>query len=491
MIRFTPSPVVGAGAPLGELVAADFVPGDPRRGFYTSEGEGHRLIVGPSGSGKFQAVIAPLLLTADAASVIIFDVANGEAYRDTSRHRANLGPVLALDPFNLRGGGGSINPLDLLRADDPQILSKARRLADALMIFGKAGGDSDYWNGQALNFMVALLIHVATSPDEAGSRTLQRVREIIRRPFTADIDPNDPHAFDKWPNGRVFFSMLGSSVAGNIVRDEAENILAPEGGKNAFYIQQTMRENTAFLDLPEVQQVTASTSLDLRTLRERVSSLYVIVPEYELRNVGRWLRAIYAVVLEQMRGGADGGKVPLHVVLDEFPSFGRFDRVTDDMARVRKFGIRFHVAVQKLSQLRSLYGDGWETFVPVLLQVLGSDENFTSEYVSKRLGTTTKPSTSESHNRATAGGSQGSSRSWTSAPLMPPHEVGALDPARCLVIATGHQPLNVRKWALHGSSWLQARTGTMAPPRPRPAPLPASAANRGLYRYGPISVVQR
>ena len=461
-----------SGFPLGIMVAADFIPEDDRRGIYMEDAEGHRLIVGPPGSGKFTSAIAPLLLTADAHSAIIFDVANGEAAIKTSGHRASLGPVAVLDPFGMTGAAGSaFNPLDLLRADDPAILSKARRLADALMMFSKGGGDADYWNGQASNFMVALLIHVATSPDEEGRRTLQRVREIVRRPFS--IDRDDAAGFRAalvegdwqeaeriWPNGLLLDAMKENLIAGGIVRDEAENITAAEGGKNAFYIQQTMRENTAFLDLPEVQRVTAATDFDIASLRRGVATLYIVVPEYELHNVNRWLRLLYASIMEQMRQIGDAATATrLHVILDEFPAFGRFDRVKADMALVRKWGNNMHVVVQSLEQLDRIYGRGWQEILGVSMyrQLLGANDLATARFFSDSIGKTTVAATSQTHSRASAGGSQSTSQSWQSEPLLSVDQIMQMDRDLTVVLVEGKRPLKLHKWHYYQDSYLSGR----------------------------------
>jgi len=446
----------GEGFPIGVMAAGDFVPGDPRRGVYLGQGEGHRLIIGPPGSGKFTSVIAPLLLTADRDSAIVFDVANGEAARQTGRHRASLGPIFLLDPFLLGGAGTHrLNPLDILSADDPSILTKARRLADALMIFGDQGGESQYWNDQATNLMVALLLYVATDPSEEGNRTLKRVRQIIRQPLNPPVNPDDP-----WDNGSVLAAMRECRIADNYVRDEVASLTQAEAERNTMYVQLTLKANTAFLDLPEVQNVTSATTIDLSALRREVATLYVVVPEYELATVARWLRLLYSVVMEQMRLIADAGNARrLHVIMDEFPALGRFPRVKSDMALTRKWGINFHVAVQSLEQLQAIYRDGWQEFCGVSMyqQVLGANDLTTAKYVSDRLGTTTRPTTSESHDRRHAGGSRGQTRSWQEAPLMAPHQVTQMARERCVVLVEGSDPLSLRKWHYFEDPYLQAR----------------------------------
>lgn len=420
--------------PLGLFDGGRWRDGAPDLGVVGMGTEGHRLIVGPPGSGKFVSAIAPLLLTADRSSAVVFDVANGEAVRDTAAYRETLGPVAVLDPFGITGRkSAALNPLDLLQPGAPHLLETARRLSEALFIVGNGNATDDYFNDQARDVLTALLVHVATSPLER-SRTLKRVREIIRRPMSADL----------------LAAMSENPEAGGFVADVAANIEHDEtatGGKNLFYVQQTLRANTTFLDFPTVQAVTATTTLDPAALRSAVSTLYVVLPGSELKTLSRWMRAIYAVVMETARQTGGAGAVPLQVVLDEFPAMGRFDRVADDMALVRKFGIQIHLAIQSLSQLSKIYGQGWESFTAAarFQQILGANDHFTAEYVSKRLGRTTAKTGSTTESQNNGGRSRGSSSSFAGVDLMTPDEVGRMDTAETLVLIEGQRPARLDK----------------------------------------------
>ena len=441
----------GRDAPLGLMHEADLGKNGTRVSPVYTVGEGHRLIVGPTGAGKFWAAICPMLLTADKASVIVYDVAGGEAARATGKHREGLGPVLILDPYRLASDGtGALNPMELLGKDDAGILSRAQALAGAVMMAKRTGGNNDYWIGQAEDFLVALLIHVWTSPHETN-RTLARIREIIRRP----IDPQEGESVGE-PTFPVLESMRINPAAGFYVRDAAENVVEDElktHGRNNFYVRQTLRENTSFLDDPNVQRATARTTVDLRALREGISTLYVVAPASQLRQLGRWLRLVYSVVIPAMQRPIDAARhdagqgTPLHVILDEFAAFGRFDRVIDDMATVRKFGIQYHLAVQKLSQLKGLYGDNWETLIPRYLHVLGSDENTTAAFVSERIGTTVRDRTSTGQSRQASGGSQSVNVAPHTERFLEAHQINGMEDDRCIAIIQGLQrPLQLRKW---------------------------------------------
>jgi len=430
------------GTLLGWFGASNFIEGDQRQSYIYAEREGHEIIIGPPGSGKFQAAIAPLLLTADKASAMVLDVKNGEAAKTTFERRKKLGSVLVLDPFGVSGlPSGALNPLDLLKEDDPQLLEKAKRLTDALFILEKgAEGKDQYWNDQAQDLLSALLVHVATHASEEGQRTLKRVREIIRRPFTNEL----------------LLAMGESTVAGGVVADVALNLIEAiksDAEKNTYLVQQTLRANTAFLDLPTVQDVTATTTLNPQILRERVGTLYVVVPEHELKTMGRWLRLVYAVIMEQMR--SDG--VPLHVIVDEFPSLGAFHRVADDMARVRYLNIRMHVVCQSLNQLQAIYGTGWQDFVgnARFIRVLGVNDQFTAEYLSKRLGKTTARATSSSENRGASGGGSSTSSSWVGVDLVSPDQLTRMNGRQLIVLVEGDKPLRLIKLFLYENSHLQ------------------------------------
>jgi type IV secretory pathway TraG/TraD family ATPase VirD4 len=325
--------------------------------------------------------------------------------------------------------------------------------------------------------LVALLIHVWTSEFETD-RTLTRVREIIRRPLDpvskAKADDEDGEPINVAESFGVLDTMRENPAARFYVRDAAENIHEDEvktGGRNNFYVRQTLRENTSFLDDPNVQRVTATTTVNVRKLRDGVGTLYVVAPSTELRQLGRWLRLVYSVVVPAMQRPIDesrhsagaGAGVPLHIILDEFAAFGRFDRVMDDMATVRKYGIQYHLAVQKLSQLKHLYGDNWEVLVPKYLHILGSDENTTAAFVSERIGTTIVDRTTTGHSRQMGGGSQSVSVSPHTVRFLEPHQINGMPEDRCLIVMQGSaRPLTLRKMYVYNDTALNARRSMTA-----------------------------
>ncbi|HWG35482.1 MAG TPA: type IV secretory system conjugative DNA transfer family protein, partial [Gemmatimonadaceae bacterium] len=69
----------------------------------------------------------------------------------------------------------------------------------------------------------------------------------------------------------------------------------------------------------------------------------------------------------------------------------RMHPVQRDIGLAGGYGVRFWLVLQDLSQLRSTYGDTWQTFLAnvELLQAFGTSDWDTAEYVSKMTGEAT------------------------------------------------------------------------------------------------------
>ncbi len=425
-------------------------------------GDGHRLIVGPPGSGKFTSAIAPLLLwSADADSAFVLDVKNGEAAAITGAHRATLGPVTALDPFEISGmPSGAINPIDLLREDNPHLVATAERVADA--IFVPSNSQDQHWDAAAKKMLAALLMHIGTAriigaeKYREAPRTLRTLRDIVREQIPLEI----------------LVGMEANPAGDGEIQAEALALDAAEksgSDKYRFSVLASLNVNIGFLKVPEILAATERTTFDPRELREKISTLYVVVPDHQLASVSRWVRLIYTYVMEQLResrppagAGVSGSGVEgdtgaedraaarpagVHVVLDEFPALGKFERVAQDMAQTRSLGVHMHVVVQSFEQLQETYGRGWGRFqgTSACTHVLGVRDNFTAEQISKMLGTTTVKTSGQSQTRGNSGGSQSESSNYAARPLMTQDELLAMPAERCLAVVGGMNPVRLEK----------------------------------------------
>lgn len=401
-------------------------------------GEGHRIVVGATRSGKFTSVIVPTLLHAWKASAIVFDVKNGEAANVTGSYRAANGNAAALDPFGITDVEPcAINPLDLLDRDDPHLSEKAKRLTDAIYIDMHA--TDGIWDQQARNLLTATLLHVVTAPQPVEpDKTLGRVRDIIRKGYA--------------PEDRA--KMAANPFCDGIIADRIAALEASEKAKAKmhFHAINGLETNTEFLDAASVRRTLGKTTFDIAALRRDPSTLYVSLPAEHLQTMSRWLRLVYATLMDTLRE-ADGD-VPVHAIVDEFPAMGKFPRVATDMATMGHLGVKFTIIVQSLSQLADpdLYGTGWNRIFGAadVKQLVGAGDLFTAEQFSTLLGQTTIRTESQtvSHgaNQAQGGGnSRSTGHAFAGRPLMTPDEIIGLRRDVSLVHVRGMKPMRLMK----------------------------------------------
>lgn len=344
--------------------------------------EGHRLIVGAPGTGKFTCAIGPLLLEDDDHNAFVIDPKGGEGFRHSGGYRSTLPPDNAIgarviDPCGIFTdvASESLNPLDTILPENPNLVGDVDKLVDALVVI--SGHEREpVWAMSAKKVLRALILHVATYPSKAragGRPTLLDVQRIV----SEGVDDE------------ILAEMASNRIADDLVVRSAleiSDLKVAEGTWRGVKFQ--IDASLAFLDNPGVRRTLTTTSFDVRELRTKRLSLYVVLPNKEKEALGRWLRLIYTAVIDQI------DNVPgrnIHVVVDEFAALGKFDRVLTDLATQRSAGMRYHLAVQDLNQLNELYGHGWQTIVGncAVRQFLGVNDNFTAEYISRALGSTT------------------------------------------------------------------------------------------------------
>jgi type IV secretion system protein VirD4 len=73
---------------------------------------------------------------------------------------------------------GHFNPLDWIKAGDPDAAENAFLLADAL-VMSDAKSSDPFWDEEAKALLVGVILYVATTEEEAANRHLGRVRDIL------------------------------------------------------------------------------------------------------------------------------------------------------------------------------------------------------------------------------------------------------------------------------------------------------------------------
>jgi len=396
-------------------------------------GEGHILTVAPTRSGKGVSAVIPNLL-AYPGSILVTDP-KGENHAVTARRRREMGQTVhALDPFDVVGGVATANPLDLIDAASPDAIDDARLLAEMLVLSEGRERDDAFWNEEARGLITGLVLHVAANPQHEG-RTLGHVRTLLTL---------SPDTFDA-----LLAEMEESTAVDGLVARAAARLLQKADRERSGVIS-TAQSHTHFLDSPRMTTVLARSSVDFAALKREPMTVYLVLPPDRLDSYARWLRLMIACALRAQTRAT--GRVGERVVflLDEFAHLGRMTPIQRDIGLVGGYGARFWLIVQDFSQLRTAYGEAWQTFLANAdaLQAFGANDWDTAEYLSKMTGDATVRVTSDNRSTGVSRGrtSQrqlGAARTTTehARRLLTPDEVRRLAPDEQLLFLRGDAPL--------------------------------------------------
>jgi len=373
-------------------------------------GQRHLLTVAPTRAGKGVSTIIPNLLTYPGSAIIIDP--KGENATITYDRRAAIGRSFALDPWGITGKPvARFNPLDLLTADSPTLIEDALLIADALVVH--EGGDSSFWADEARALIMGFLLHIATSPTEAETRTLGRLRDILTSTPDELADVGLAMAESDHP-------VVVSSAARLISKSENER----------SGVMSTAQQNTHFLESPALRENLAASDFRFADLKgDTPASVYIVLPVDRLTTYNRWLRMLIALGIADLARNPAKPARPVLFMLDEFAQLGRLKIIEDAYGLMAGLGIQLHAIVQDLSQMERLYEKGWQTFIgnAGAIQIFGTRDLHTAEYISKMIGVTTRTLRSTSSSSGQGGGSSSTSWSPTQRPLVFPDELMRMD----------------------------------------------------------------
>ena len=347
----------------------------------------HLLTVAPTRSGKGVASIIPNLLTYQG-SVFIIDpkgenamiTAGRRGRGDQARRIPGIGQsVFLVDPWNIAAADiglrpARFNPLDWIKADDPDAAENAFLLADAL-VPGNSDGEGRFWDDEAKAMLTGVILFVATSKTEEGNRHLGRVRDILL------LDEDDFKA--------VLTTMFKEPLP--VVSSTAART-ASKDVKLRSNVMASVQAHTHFLDSPRIRESLSASDFSFEDLKTRPMTVYLILPADRLKTFDRWLRLlIQQAITVNARNILVKPEKPVLFLLDEMASLGRLSMVEQAYGLMAGFGMQLWGIVQDLSQLERIYGSGWQTFISNsgVIQYFGSRDKITAEYFSTMCGVTT------------------------------------------------------------------------------------------------------
>ena len=306
---------------------------------------------------------------------------------------------------------------------------------------GKAG--DDFWVKAETLLYCALIgyIHYEAPVEEQNFATLI---EFINAMEVREDDEEFKNPVD------LMFDALEAEKPNHFaVRQYKKYKLA--AGKTAKSILISCGARLAVFDIAELREVTSYDELELDTLGDRKTALFLIMSDTD-DSFNFLISMCYTQLFNLLCEKADdvyGGRLPVHVhfVMDEFANVALPDDFDKLLATMRSREISVSIILQNLAQLKALFDKQWESIVGNCdtFLYLGGNEQSTHEYVSKLLGKQTIDTN-------TYGQSKGRSGSYTTnfqtagRELMTPDEVRMLDNRYALLFIRGERPVMDEKY---------------------------------------------
>lgn len=204
-------------------------------------------------------------------------------------------------------------------------------------------------------------------------------------------------------------------------------------------------------DIEELREVTAYDELELDTLGDRKTALFLIMSDTDA-SFNFLISMIYSQLFNLLCEKADdvyGGRLPVHVrcLIDEAANIGQIPQLEKLVATIRSREISACLILQAQSQLKALYKDNADTIIGNMDSrlFLGGSEPTTLKELSTALGKETIDTfnTGESRGRET---SHSLNYQKLGKELASVDELAVLDGGKCILQLRGVRPFLSEKY---------------------------------------------
>ena len=401
------------------------------------------LIVGGSGSGKTRFWLKPNLMQCTSktypVSFVVTDP-KGTLIIETGKMLQRKGyRIKVLNTINFKKSM-KYNPFAYIH-DEKDILKLVTTLIANTKGDGK-GGDP-FWEKAETLLYTALIgyIHYEAPEEEQNFSTLV---EFINSMEVREDDEEFKNSVDL-----MFDELEEKSPDHFAVRQYKKFKLS--AGKTAKSILVSCGARLAPFDIAELREVTAYDELELDTLGDRKTALFLIMSDTD-DSFNFLISMAYTQLFNLLCEKADdvyGGRLPVHVrcLIDECANIGQIPKLEKLVATIRSREISACLVLQAQSQLKAIYKDNADTIIGNMdcSIFLGGREPTTLKELSAALGKETIDTynTGESRGRET---SHSLNYQKLGKALMDVDELAVLDGGKCILQLRGVRPFLSNKY---------------------------------------------
>ena len=390
------------------------------------------LVVGGSGSGKTRFFVKPQIMQMHS-SYCITDPKGSLVCETGKMMQKNGYKIKVLNTINFKKSM-HYNPFSYIHSEKDVL-----KLVTCLMqnTKGEGKGSDPFWEKAEQLLYTALIGYIwLEAPDE--EKNFNTLIEMINAMEVREDDEDFENQVDI-----IFRELKEKNPSHFAVRQYAKYRLA--AGKTAKSILVSCGARLAVFDIAELREVTAYDELELDTLGDRKTALFLIMSDTD-DSFNFLISMCYTQLFNLLCEKADdvyGGRLPIHVrcLIDECANIGQIPKLEKLIATIRSREISACLVLQAQSQLKAVYKDNADTIIGNCDSrlFLGGSEPTTLKELSASLGKETIDIANTSENRGKEV-SHGLSFQKLGKDLASVDELSVLDGGKCILQLRGVRP---------------------------------------------------
>ena len=391
------------------------------------------LVIGGSGSGKTRFFVKPNLMqmhssycVTDPKGTIVLEC--GKMLEDNGYE------IKILNTINFKKSM-KYNPFAYIRSEK-DILKLVQTIIANTKGEGEKAGE-DFWVKAEKLYYTALIGYIFyEAPKE--EKNFATLLDMIDASEVREDDETYMNPID-----RLFEALEKKEPTHFAVKQYKKYKLA--AGKTAKSILISCGARLAPFDIQELRDLMQEDELELDTLGDRKTALFVIISDTD-DTFNFVVSIMYSQLFNLLCDKADdvyGGRLPVHVrcLLDEFANIGLIPKFEKLIATIRSREISASIILQAQSQLKAIYKDNADTIVGNCDSTLflGGKEKTTLKELSETLGKETIDLYNTSETRSNQK-SFGLNYQKTGKELMSQDEITVMDGSKCIFQLRGVRP---------------------------------------------------
>ena len=391
------------------------------------------LVIGGSGSGKTRFYVKPNLMQMHS-SYCITDPKGTIVLECGKMLEDNGYEIKILNTINFKKSM-KYNPFAYIRSEK-DILKLVQTIIANTKGEGEKAGE-DFWVKAEKLYYTALIGYIFYE----APREEKNFATLLDMIDASEVREDDETYMN--PIDRLFEALEKKEPTHFAVKQYKKFKLA--AGKTAKSILISCGARLAPFDIRELRDLMKEDELELDTLGDRKTALFVIISDTD-DTFNFVVSIMYSQLFNLLCDKADdvyGGRLPIHVrcLLDEFANIGLIPKFEKLIATIRSREISASIILQAQSQLKAIYKDNADTIVGNCDSTLflGGKEKTTLKELSETLGKETIDLYNTSETRSNQK-SFGLNYQKTGKELMSQDEITVMDGGKCIFQLRGVRP---------------------------------------------------